>query len=57
MNLSTEGLIIKEQNTGENTRLVTVLSKECGLIRAFVKTPGVSKAAKAPLPGCCVTPG
>ena len=46
MNLSTEGLIIKEQNTGENTRLVTVLIKECVLIRAFVKNAGSIKSGK-----------
>lgn len=47
MNLSTEGLIIKEQNIGENTRLVTVLSKERGLIKAFVKNAGSLKSGKS----------
>ncbi len=46
MNLSTDGLIIKEQNIGENGRLVTVLSREHGIFRAFVKNAGSIKSAK-----------
>ncbi len=46
MNLSTDGLIIKEQNIGESARLVTVLSREHGLFRAFVKNAGNIKSAK-----------
>lgn len=37
MKISTDGLIIKEQNIGEQNRLVTVLTKSHGIIRAFVK--------------------
>ncbi len=33
---TTEGLIIKEQNTGESDKLVTVFTKQYGVIRAFV---------------------
>ena len=47
MNLSTDGLIIKEQNIGENSRLVTVLSKDFGVIRAFVKNAGSLKSPKS----------
>ncbi len=37
MKFRTDGLIIKEQNIGENDRLVFVLTKSNGVIRAFVK--------------------
>lgn len=37
MRLNTEGLIIKEQTVGESDRLVTVLTAELGIIRAFVR--------------------
>lgn len=37
MKFRTEGLIIKEQNIGEKDRLVFVLTKSNGVIRAFVK--------------------
>ena len=36
MKLSTNGLIIREQHVGENDRLVTVLTRDRGLMRAFV---------------------
>ncbi len=36
MKLSTNGLIIREQHVGENDRLVTVLTRDSGLMRAFV---------------------
>ena len=35
MLLSTNGLILREQNTGEDDRIVTILTKERGVIRAF----------------------
>ncbi len=35
MNFSTNGLIIREQHLGESDRLVTILTREQGLIRAF----------------------
>lgn len=38
---TTNGLIIKEQKVGEADRLVTVLTKDLGLVRAFV--PGALK--------------
>lgn len=37
MHLNSDGLVIKETTTGENDRLVTVLTRDYGLIRAFVK--------------------
>ncbi len=37
MQINTEGLIIMEKSVGENDRLVTVLTKSEGLIRAFVR--------------------
>lgn len=37
MKFRTDGLIIKEQNIGENDRLVFALTKSNGIIRAFVK--------------------
>lgn len=35
--ISTDGLIIKEQNIGEQDRLVTVLTREIGVVRCFVR--------------------
>ena len=37
MKLSTDGLIIREQQTGEDDRLVTILTRDYGIIRAFVR--------------------
>lgn len=37
MRLNTQGLIIREQQTGEADRLVTVLTRDMGVIRAFVR--------------------
>lgn len=36
MTIRTDGIVIREQNTGEQDRLITVLTKEKGIIRAFV---------------------
>ncbi|MBR5825600.1 MAG: DNA repair protein RecO [Clostridia bacterium] len=36
MTLRTDGIIIREQTTGEQDRLVTVLTRDMGLIKAFV---------------------
>ncbi len=35
--IKTDGLIIKQQNIGEQDRLVTILTREVGVIRAFVR--------------------
>ena len=37
MRLNTDGLIIREMQTGEADRLVTVLTRDMGVIRAFVR--------------------
>ncbi|MBP9987880.1 MAG: DNA repair protein RecO [Ruminococcus sp.] len=37
MKLMTDGLIIREQQTGEDDRLVTLLTRDYGVIRAFVR--------------------
>lgn len=37
MKFTTQGLIIKQQNIGEQDRLVWVLTKDLGVIRAFVR--------------------
>ncbi len=37
MNMSTEGLIIKENITGESDRVVTVLTRDYGVLRAFAR--------------------
>ncbi len=36
MNLNTDGLIIREKSTGEQNRTVTVLTRDFGIIRAYV---------------------
>lgn len=36
MHIETDGLVIKEQNVGESDRLITVLTGQYGVIRAFV---------------------
>lgn len=35
MRFSTNGLIVKESNTGENDRIITVVTQDRGLVRAF----------------------
>ncbi|HIS69442.1 MAG TPA: DNA repair protein RecO [Candidatus Gallacutalibacter stercoravium] len=37
MQFNTDGLVIREQNIGESDRLVTVLTRREGLVRAFVR--------------------
>ncbi|MBQ2824635.1 MAG: DNA repair protein RecO [Clostridia bacterium] len=37
MKIKTNGLIIKQQNIGEQDRLVTILTRDRGVIRAFVR--------------------
>lgn len=37
MQLETDGIVVKEQNTGENDRVVTLLTRTNGIIRAFAK--------------------
>ena len=35
MHIETDGLVIKEQSTGESDRLITILTSKYGLVRAF----------------------
>ena len=37
MRTNTDGLILKEHNIGEKDKLVTVLTRHNGLVRAFVR--------------------
>ena len=37
MQLKTQGLIIKEQTVGESDRLVTILTRDEGVVRAFAR--------------------
>ena len=37
MQTKTKGLVIKEQTIGESDRLITVLTAEYGLVKAFVR--------------------
>ena len=46
LKIQTDGLIIGEQNVGEKDRLVTVLTRKIGVIRAFVKNCKSLKSAK-----------
>lgn len=46
MKLATDGLIIGEQNIGEQDRLITVLTRKRGVIKAFVKNCRSLKSAK-----------
>ena len=41
MRISTDGLILREQNIGEQNRLVTVLTRSHGVVRAFTLNPCV----------------
>lgn len=43
MKINTDGLIIKKGTVGENDRLVTVLTRDLGVIRAFVHGAGKVK--------------
>lgn len=46
MRLNTDGLIIREQNIGERDKLVTVLTRDLGVIRAFVRGAKSPKSKK-----------
>ena len=47
MKRTTKGLILKEQNIGERDKLVTVLTADFGLMRAFVRGAKAVKSRKA----------
>ena len=44
---TTEGLVIKEMNVGESDRLVTLFTRENGIIRAFASGAKNIKSKKA----------
>ena len=46
MRLNTKGLILKEQNIGEQDKLVTVLTADFGIIKAFVRGAKSIKSKK-----------
>ena len=46
MRLNTEGLIIRESQTGEADRIVTVLTRDAGVVRAFVRGARSVKSKK-----------
>ena len=46
MKIKTNGLIIKEQSIGEQDKIVTVLTDELGVIRAFVRRAKNIKSPK-----------
>ena len=47
MKTATKALVIKEQTIGESDRLITLLSSEHGLIRAFVRRAKLAKSRSA----------
>ncbi|MBR5774178.1 MAG: DNA repair protein RecO [Clostridia bacterium] len=44
MVIKTDALVLREQNIGENDRLVTLLTRDAGIIRAFAKVAGKAKS-------------
>lgn len=46
MKLDAQGLVVTEKRVGENDRLVTVLTRERGILRAFVRHPGRGAGGK-----------
>ncbi len=46
MRIDTQGLVVLEKCVGEADRLVTVLTKEKGILRAFVQKQGRAGGAK-----------
>ena len=47
MQIKTQGLIIKEQTIGESDRLVTVLTRDSGVLRAFARRAKNLKDSKS----------
>lgn len=47
MKTATKGLVIREQTTGESDRLVTLLTADYGLVRAFVRRAKLVKSRAA----------
>ncbi len=47
MKISTDGLIIRQQNIGEQDKLVTILTRDLGVVRAFVRGAKNIKSPKS----------
>ena len=47
MQINTDGLIILERDVGESDRLITILTRDEGVIRAFAQKAKTIKNAKA----------
>lgn len=56
MQVKTQGLIIREQTVGESDRLVTVLTRDAGVVRAFARRAKNLKDSKAPQRSFCAIP-
>ena len=56
MRLKTQGIIIREQTVGESDRLVTVLTRDEGVVRAFARRAKIIKTAKIQPQGCFAIP-
>ena len=46
MRYNTKGLILREQNIGERDKLVTVLTEDMGIVKAFVRGAKSIKSKK-----------
>ena len=57
MLLTTDGLIIKELKSGEDDRLITILTRDNGLIRVYAKNARKMKIAAALPQAYYVIPG
>ncbi|MBR5272658.1 MAG: DNA repair protein RecO [Clostridia bacterium] len=44
MVIQTDALVLREQNIGENDRLITLLTRNSGIVKAFVKVAGKAKS-------------
>ncbi len=51
MRFTTEGLVIREKNIGENDRLITILTRDMGVIRAFAAGAKSIKSKKGAATG------
>lgn len=56
MQVKTQGLIIREQTVGESDRLVTVLTRDTGVVRAFARRAKNLKDSKSAATQLCAIP-
>lgn len=56
MGVNVKGLILKEQNIGENDKLVTVLTDSLGVLRAFVRGAKKLSSKSSRQRGFCAIP-